>query len=379
MCIAALLVCVGLLLAYWRFRPNASVVAPTLRLEHWVAVGDRMHNSNTDLVFYRDRFYLIHASSPWHFGSERCVLVLWRSPDARAWERVTEMRFPGQDIRDPKFAVMGDRLFLYVLKNADFAAEPYATAVCSTTDGSTWTSLTDVTPEGWLFWSPKSRDGKTWYVPAYWRDHGKSILLRSTDGVKWTQVSVIHEGDRNDETAIEFLPDGRLLATARLEMDDSFFGHPNACTLIATASPPYDTWKSTTCDVTRLDGPCLFSYGGALYAVGRRNPDPRGFLNYYGSILGRKRTSLYRVQEDRLIWLSDLPSAGDTAYAGAVRRGEDLFISYYTSPIDRDYPWILGMLSASDIRIAKVHLPTLAALGNPTTSRRSDGTKGLGP
>jgi hypothetical protein len=55
-------------------------------------------------------------------------------------------------------------------------------------------------------------------VAAYWHDHGKSILLRSGDGIRWEEISVIREGDGNDETAIAFLPDRRLLATARLEV-----------------------------------------------------------------------------------------------------------------------------------------------------------------
>lgn len=355
-------VAVGLLLLYWGLRPNASRVDVALGIEDWPAVADGMHNSNTDLTFWRDRFYLIQASSPWHFASERCKLVLWRSPDARTWERVREFNVPGQDVRDPKFAVIHDRLFLYALKNTSFDAEPYTTCYASSEDGEAWTPFEDMRPEGWLFWRPKTRDGATWYVPAYWHEHGKSILLESTDGTAWTEVSTIYEGDRNDETALEFFPDGRMLATARLEVSDSYFGDPGACTLIAVAAPPYTEWQRKKSRVTRLDGPCLFVYEGAVYAVGRGNPDSPRFLDYYGSLLGRKRTALYRVEPDRLVYLSDLPSAGDTSYAGVVLRDNAAYISYYTSPIDRDYPWLLGMLSPSEIRIARVPLAFLPAL-----------------
>lgn len=365
-CLAGLLlvlvVLVGLLLAYWGLRPNRAAVHRGLEIEHWAAVSDGMHNSNTDLTFWRGQFYLVHARSPWHLASKQCRLVLWRSPDARQWERLREFHVPEEDIRDPKFAVIHDRLFLYVLKNVDFAAEPYATAVASSADGETWGDLEDVAPLGWLFWRPKTRDGETWYVPAYWHEHGKSVLLESKDGAAWSEVSVIYEGDRNDETDFEFLPDGRMVVTARLEVSDSLLGHPDARTLIAVAQPPYTTWTRVDSRVTRLDGPCLFRYDGAVYAVGRHNPDPPRFPTYYGSIFGRKRTSLYRVEEDRLVYLSDLPSAGDTAYAGVVLRGDDLYTCYYTSRIDRDFPWIVGMLSASEIRMAKIDMPSLARL-----------------
>jgi len=349
-------------LAYWGLRPNRANVHPDLALEHWVAVGDGRHNSNTDMIFWRDRFYMIHASSPWHFASTDCYLAVWRSADARNWEKLTEFSVPGQDIRDPTFAVIDDRLFVYVMKNVDFAAEPYMTQMSVTDDGENWSDLVDVAPEGWLFWRPKTRDGETWYVPAYWHEHGASILLSSTDGVNWTEVATIYEGDRNDETDIAFLPNGRMIATARLEVSDSVFGHPDARTAVCVAPPPYTDWDCAMSDVTRLDGPNLFEYDGAVYAVGRYNPDPPGPLNHFGSILGRKRTSLFHVTPGGLTYLSDLPSAGDTAYAGVVLRGDELYVCYYTSPIEKDYPWIVGMMTPSDIRMAQVGMQSLAAL-----------------
>jgi hypothetical protein len=360
--IAFFILSIAIVLLYWYFRPNSAAVDPSLQAETWTAVGDGMHNSNTDMIRWRDRFYLVHASSPYHFATEKCRLVIRSSGDARAWEKLSEVNIPGEDIRDPKFAVIGGRLFLYVLKSTRFIAEPYRTALRTSADGRTWTPLVDIDPEGWLFWRPKTRDGRTWYVPAYWHEHGKSILLESTDGVRWSQVSVIHEGDWNDETDIEFLPDGRMIATARLEGSDRWLGDKNASTLIALAAPPYTVWKSTKSHVTRLDGPALFSYNGKTYAVGRHNPDRVGFFSYFGSILARKRTALYRVLGDRLVYLSDLPSAGDTSYAGVVLHDGHAYISYYTSDTARDYPWIIGMLARSDIMIAKIELPLLERL-----------------
>jgi hypothetical protein len=36
--------------------------------------------------------------------------------------------------------------------------------------------------------------------------------------------------------------------------------------------------------------------------------------------------------------------------------------SYYTSDITRDWPWIMGMVGPTEIRMAKVNLPSLEAL-----------------
>ena len=60
-----------------------------------------------------------------------------------------------------------------------------------------------------------------------------------------------------------------------------------------------------------------------------------------------------------LIYLSDLPSCGDTSYTGVVIRGGDVYVSYYTNDVHTDYPWILGMVRPSDIRIAKIPLARL--------------------
>ncbi len=364
-----LILILGLTIFYMWARPNHSEVNQEIVADTWVAVTDGMHNSNTHMISWNDEFWLVHANSPYHFATPKCKLMVWRSRDARNWTKVTEFRVPGEDIRDPKFAVIRGRLMLYVLKSVRFEAEPYMTAYTYTDDGKTWVKLIDITEHnGWLYWNPKSADGKTWYVPVYWYEHGKSALLKSSDGMKWEMVSIIHNGrddktganDRNDETDIAFMPDGRMIATMRMEGSDSLFGDPKACTNIEVSSPPYTKWSEPVSDfTTRLDGPALFSYNGRIYAAGRFNPYKPGPVNYFGSIFAKKRTSLFLVTEKGLIRLTDFPSAGDTSYNGVVIRDGFAYISYYTSSIKRDWPWLMGMVSASDIRIAKVSLAGL--------------------
>src|SRR5262245_63712269 len=101
-------------------RPNRSEVRPDLGLDVWPAVADGAHNSNTDLIHWRGAFWLVHAAAPWHFASPSTRLRLWRSEDARTWVPVTDFQNPGEDIRDPKFAAIGERLFLYWLNNRHF-------------------------------------------------------------------------------------------------------------------------------------------------------------------------------------------------------------------------------------------------------------------
>ena len=349
---------------FWFLRPNRSDVDPALGAEIWPVVSDGFHNSNTHLIHWRDHFYLVHARSRFHMGNDESRLVVWRSADAHEWEEIALLGMPDADIRDPKFAAIGDGLLLYALPNNGFEPEPYGTVVAASSNGQTWSSFADVGEPGWLLWEPKTFDGETWYATAYWHEHGRSALFKSVDGLAWERVSAIHEGDRNDETANAFLPDGRMLVTARLEGDDRAWhqGSKNAATLLAVAEPPYTEWATTRSLTTRLDGPALFRYNGRVYAVGRY--DPEGREKWYGmsSLLGRKRTAVYEVRPDALIYLSDLPSAGDTSYAGVVIRGENAYISYYSSDTQRDYAWLLGALLPSDILMARVPLARLEAL-----------------
>ncbi len=366
--IGCVAVCLLLLLAYWSLRPNRARVEGRLDLEAWPAVADGVHNSNTDMIEWRGRLLLVHDARPYHLGTPDSRLVVRSSVDGREWETLATLRLEGKDIRDPKLAVIGGRLFLYALPNSGTWATPEGTVLATSEDAVGWSPFEPVGPEGWLFWRPKSPDGgRTWYVPAYWYDHGKSILLRSSDGRRWEEISVIHEGDGNDETAIEFLPDGRLLATARLEVTpDAILGNAEAGTAIAVAAPPYRSWSQRRVSNTRLDGPCLFSLDGGVFAVARWQPPPYGPFTRMASTLARKRTALYRVEPERLVWLSDLPSAGDTSYAGVVRRGDDLYVDWYTSPVQRDYPWILGMFRRSDIMVARIGIASLLALSAET-------------
>lgn len=234
----------------------------------------------------------------------------------------------------------------------------------------------DLGMDGWLFWRPKTQDGITYYNSPYWYHHNKAVLIKSTDGIHWKIVSTINEGERNDETEIIFLPDGRMLATTRLEYDESWadgaLGDPRGSTLIAESRPPHTTWKELAQSrVTRLDGPYLFEYNSRIYAIGRYQPDlgKSGPLTSEGSGLARKRTALFEVREDGLAYLTDLPSGGDTSYVGLVMDGDSAYASRYTSPLNHDFSWIMGMFGPTEIRIAKIDLEAMQTLADQTPAR----------
>jgi hypothetical protein len=75
----------------------------------------------------------------------------------------------------------------------------------------------------------------------------------------------------------------------------------------------------------------------------------------------RKRTAVYDLIGDlttpsspiTLTELTELKSSGDTAYVGVMPlSGDQYLVSWYSSDLSGDLPWLLGILAPSDIWLA---------------------------
>jgi hypothetical protein len=329
----------------------------------WTIAKNKLHNAFTDLTFWRDQFWLVYTASPWHLASKRSQLVLLRSSDAQSWQEAARFDGYGEDIRDPKLAVIQDQLTLIALLNKTIDPQPYTSIVTHSPDGTQWSAFEQITPTDWLLGKPKSIDQINWYTPAHRLDSHQVVLLKSQNGLQWEQMAAICTEAGADETALEFLPDGNLIAVTRIEGQGSLFGSDDAGTSIAISDRSYTTWKKTAFStITRLDGPNLFTLGGEIYAVGRYQPKIGKRLRKQGSILSPKRTSLFHMDSRGLTYLIDLPSSGDTAYAGAAIHKDEVYISYYTNKPNKDHIWLLGMMLPTQVDMAVFTLSDLKTL-----------------
>jgi hypothetical protein len=355
---------------YLLFRKNHSSIDSRLKMTTRDLVCDKWHNSNTSLAFWREEFWLVFIQAPFHFFSTKSKLIVWRSRDSENWTPVRQFSIPGVDIRDPKLSVINDQLFLYCYKSIGMNPQPYMTAFASTANGITWTDMSNIESfPGWLFWTPKTRDNQTWYATAHRIGEGKTALFSTRNGIDFAKVSIVHDGVHDsvdevvDESDFAFDADGSMISTQRLEFSDCLLGDRRAGTNLTTAKFPYVDWAELgKDDSTRLDGPSIFAYHDYIYAAGRHHVSTLGWINQKTSIFTRKRTSIYLVTPQGLIHLSDLPSSGDTAYCGSVIHQENVYISYYTSNIRRDWPWIVGMWKKSAVRLARIELDSLEKL-----------------
>ena len=226
--------------------------------------------------------------------------------------------------------------------------------------------MLEVDHPGWLYWRPKTIDGKTWYVTAYWHEHGKSALLNPPTANMGDGLADL-PGERNDETDSSSWPTAAS-SPPRGSREKAAGGRPQGLgTLIAIPSRRTTSGRTPRARSTRFDGPCLFPYNGRVYGVGRYQSSFFPRVAEQGGLFSRKRTSLFQLDERGITRLTDLPSAGDTSYAGIAMRGDEAYVSYYTSDVKEDPPWVIGMFRPSAIKMARISLPALWS-NSPTRS-----------
>jgi len=373
------LVLVGSLVLCWVVRPNTAQVNDRLDFIIWDAISNSRHNANTDMCYWNGSYYFIYANQPGNQGSTTTFLSVNKGPTLHNLTQITTLNVPGEDIRDPKFAVIKNQLFIYYLKNRGFIADPYTTAFVNSSDGLHFSTARDVSGlEGWCFWRPKTNDNITWYDTAYSATQSEIILLSTTDGFTWTKVSSVSNASGSSEPELTFLADKRMLVSIRVEAQmDTIIGSVNAGTGLAIAAPPYKTWNYTLDRLTKLDGPNLFNINDSLnnphyFALGRFQPDVDSVFTASGSVFSRKRTSLFEFvnlsTRPTLKYISDLPSSGDTSYGGVIIQGDRLYMCYYSSDPTKDYGWLLGMILPSDIYMVNMSIASLFdAAAHPLT------------
>jgi len=334
--------------------------------ESWTVVSNGRHNAFTDLAFWKGRFWLAYIEAPTHFASRRSRVILLSSTDCRSWTRSAVFGGNGLDIRDPKLGIHNARLLLVALLNHSFDPSPFRTVMASSSDGRHWSELQDILPEGWLMGKPLSA-GSTCHAPAHNLQLGAVALWQSIDGEQWHQSAMIAEGRQADETAIVLDENNLMTAVTRVEgRGSSLFGHNAAGTLVSVSHAPFTTWEQKLFDTNdRLDSPALLQTLQRLFIAGRRQAVVNTRLQKPGSVISRKRTALFELRSG-LHHLVDLPSSGDTAYPGMVFHDGKLYLSYYTNSPQRDYPWLLGLLLPTSIRIACINPASLPVPGLPT-------------
>ena len=325
-------------------------------------------NNNLDVVRHQGRVYLAWRSAPSHFASPETVLNVASSEDEEHW-RFEASYHLGRDLREPRFLSLGDRLFLYVsrLGKSAWSFEPQGLSVGERGADGKWSDLLPVGPAGAIAWRMKPFEGGGLMIAYRGGEHLYSLaggsmsveLWRTQDGRKFEPFSargaVVSQGG-GSEADFALGADGSLFAVIRNEEGDESGWGSKLC----RARPgSLDAWSCKT-DPRKYDSPLVFAHGGEIYVVGRRNVTESGAYdlgrgsgivrtvrNELAYISSAKRCALWRwvPGEDRLAFVLDLPSRGDTCFATALPTGtlNQVAIYDYSSDIaGPDLPWSAG-------------------------------------
>jgi hypothetical protein len=347
------------------------------------------HNENTDLTVFDGATYLVHRTALSQILGPNSSLRVSRSDDhGKTWNLLAVLpAINGRDLRDPCFYQIGGQLALKALtrlavsSTRDSNVDTIAVGAVSPDGGRMWSPLAPIGPATWSYWRIRDDAAGVHYTAAY-EDGDKSVVLfSSVDGANWTRGAQIYgvAADTPLETELVFVPSGKLLALVRMDgTDEELLGDFGRLrTKVCWAAPPFASWDcSRELSGVRLDGPVAFFHGSRLFVVARKHligPDDR------------KRTALYELTGDldggdlQIIEHGELPSAGDTSYAGVAPiaspgsagarstpggsaksiDSDRVLVTWYSSLVPQDDSWARAIFLASDIWQATLDLSQL--------------------
>ena len=351
-----------------------------------VAYHDGLHNENTEMIKVGDRILLVfRGGESGQTGSAKARIKIFESLDnGRKFSAVSEVFGPidpttgeGRDIRDPKVVQMGDTLFLYDISRRpgvayrDLFGQAWTTRAASTDGGHTWTTpvktYADIGGAGetfWGFWRFTKRQymvsgqpKETLFATGYNDGDFMVGLFASDDGITWAKRGIIINSynDVPSEAELQFFGDNNEKAVAIVRLDNQGVLEDGQ-SAICTSTDPFQTWECGRRIEQRLDGP--------TWVVRRDGNQIRNFVFARKHLpCTFKRTALYELRGDltdpsaaiEVCEIQEVKSSGDTAYTAAVPLDSNRsLISWYSSAVDEELPWLEGQFSPSDIWLATV-------------------------
>ena len=274
------------------------------------------HNAFTDLIRFRDAWFLTFRESEGHVGGNGKLRVL-TSADGERWESAALLAEEGIDLRDPKLSVTPDGRLMIVAGGSVYDGKTFKgrqPRVAFSQDGHTWTPTTRVLAEGDWLWRVTWHGGRAYGCSYDYRDSDREAdrslkLYASDDGVTYELVTTLRVPNLANETTVRVLPDGEMLALVRRESG-------NRRGWIGSSRPPYTDWTWNETE-HRLGGPNFIALPDGSLLAGTRGSGPT--------------TVLARMDRTSLTPILTLPSDGDTSYPGLVMHDGLLWVSYYSS------------------------------------------------
>ncbi|RXJ69345.1 hypothetical protein CRV08_04905 [Halarcobacter ebronensis] len=276
------------------------------------------HNAFTDLIRYDNSWYCTFREGDDHFTNGKIRVI--SSKDGKKWKNIKFFRNKKFDYRDPKFSITAKNELMintaiHFIDSLNKNIYQSATWLCG--DDKTWSDAYTC-PSGkdcWR-WSVSWVEKKAYSIAYIGKDR-LGCLYSSKDGKSWRAVKKEFFPDSislGNESSLVFLKNKDAYCLLRRDA--------GTCTgILGYSKPPYKNWDWKDLKV-RIGGPKIIylEEKNLFLAVVRLNDE-------------KVRTSLCLLdpKNAKLEELLELPSGGDTSYAGMVYFENLLWISYYSS------------------------------------------------
>lgn len=365
-------------------------------------------NNNLDIVVFKGRMYIAWRTAPTHFASAaaRIEISSIRFDDSEAaaspledqlkkpWRHEASVRM-GADVREPRFATTGERLMLFFMELGTDPRrfQPRRTWRVGSSGNGKWSDPVVAIADTIVPWRIRQL-GERFVLTSYrgaermysLRPADTVVELRFSDDLRtWSEPMPIHVG--GTECELVELPDGNYFGVTRNE-GPSHFGSD------VLYGRSFDALSRRPV-APKLDSPYLFMWDGEPWLIARRSLSRSGRygiaphripgtiairVNQLAWSLSRKRSALWRLDPDRssVKWVADLPSRGDTSFAGVIERSDgSLLVADYTSPESSGDPvWVAGQLQPTVIQLLAISRPraTSTIAGSPVPTSRAKGS-----
>ena len=279
--------------------------------------SESKHNAFTDLIRFNDEWFCVFREATQHVSGDGALRVI-RSTDAKNWTSAALITSDVADLRDAKITVTPDRQLMLSGAAAMHDTSQYKHQSMSwfSDDGETWSEPMLVGQrDNWL-WRVTWHEGQAYGV-GYSTNHAKdrlARLFRSPDGKKYdVLVERLFDQGYPNETSLVFTADNTCYCLLRRDAD-------SRTGMFGTAQPPYTDWNWQDLGI-HVGGPQMIQL-----------PDGR-LLAAVRLVDGRTRTSLCWIEPKgaKITEFLELPSGGDTSYAGMVWHADRLWVSYYSA------------------------------------------------
>jgi hypothetical protein len=284
------------------------------------------HNAMTDLIQYKGLWYCIFRESTSHVHGDDGKIRLIASDDGENWESVVLLTENGVDLRDPKLSITPDGRLMMLVGGTIYEEGKYISRqsrVSFSDDGTDWSSFQLViAPHEWL-WRVTWHHGKAYGASYSYsniedkQDEWNIKLWESDDGIHYKLITEWSIVGHPNETTLQFLADGRMLAFVRRD------GPIDKKAWMGVSKPPFIDWEWHSTHAY-FGGPNFIVLPDqSMVAAGRvLLTSPYGI--YAHTVLASLNLFDFKPQVV-------LPSWEDCSYPGLAHHDGELWMSYYST------------------------------------------------